>query len=255
MKQMKSKSSNIQSKSNTEDHQLSLTTVSGSPKPGPSVTPAASASYHFTKEAWADVGVQVSLPQERADEVKVPRSSTRTSGPKVPRRERSARVGAGPVSSRTRKGTVIRPQSATEVSQIAKTQGKIIVPRPPPRIDSAEEKMAYVTKNPYGNYKQAVEHKNNSESFFSPNTHHVITTDSTVMYTPLPPTYACRFSEGNAKSTPSSGHPDSNHRRRGMAYSEKGLCLDCTPTDEEISQLWHGVRSALTTKDGNVYFG
>uniref|UniRef100_A0A3B4V6J3 Centrosomal protein 126 n=1 Tax=Seriola dumerili TaxID=41447 RepID=A0A3B4V6J3_SERDU len=266
MKQMKGKSSNVsQSKKNPEDHQLSLTTVSGASKPGPSVTPPASTGYHFTKQAWADVGVQVSLPQERADEVKVPRGSTRTGGPKVPWRERSARVGVGPVSSRTRKGTVIRPQSATEVNQIAKTQGKIMVPCPPPRIESVEERTAYMAKTPYGmdhasvNCKQAPAleqalHKDTSEGFFSPYTHHLIRTDSTVMYTPLPPSYTCPVSEGNRKGTLSSGHQETHgcSRRRGMVFNEKGLCLDCTPTDEEISQLWHGVRSALATKDAKT---
>lgn len=268
MKQMKSKSSSLcQSSSNSEDHQLSLTTVSGASRPGPSMTPPASTGYHFTK-AWADVGVQVSLPQEGADEVKVPWSSTRTGGPKVPRRERSARAAAGPVSSRTRKGTIIRPQSATEVSQIAKTQGKIMAPRPPPRMELVEEKTPHITKTPYGmdhtsvNCKQALAveqalHKNNSEGFFSPYTHHEIRTDSTVMYTPLPPSYTCPVSEGNTKRVPSSGHQETQgcSRRRGMVYNEKGLCLDCTPTEEEISQLWHGVCSALATKEGNVYFG
>ncbi|KAM9359606.1 centrosomal protein of 126 kDa [Symphorus nematophorus] len=266
MKQMKSKSSSIcQFNNNSEDHQLSLTTVSGASKSGPSMTPPASTGYHFTKEAWADVGVQVSLPQKRADEVKVPWSSTRTGGPRVPRRERSARAGAGPVSSWTRKGTVIRPQSATEVSQIAKTQGKIMVPRPPPRMESVEEKTPCITKAPYGvdhasvNCKQALAiepalHRNNSEGFFSPYTHHAIRTDSTVMYTPLPPSYICPVSEGNAKETPNSGHQETQgcSRRRGMVYNEKGLCLDCTPTDEEISQLWHGVRSALATKEAKT---
>ncbi|XP_070762654.1 centrosomal protein of 126 kDa [Enoplosus armatus] len=264
MKQMKGKSSNTsQSNNNSEDHQLSLTTVSGASKSGPSMTPPASTGYHFTKQAWADVGVQVSLHQERADEVKVPWSSTRTGGPKVPWRERSARAGAGPVSSRTRKGTVIRPQSATEVSQIAKAQGKIMVPRPPPRMEAVEEKMSYITKTPYGmdhasvNCKQALAvealHKDNSEGVFSPYTHHVIRTDSSVMYTPLPPSYSC-LSEGNMKGTPSSGHQETQgcSRRRGMVYNEKGLCLDCTPTDQEISQLWHGVRSALATKDAKT---
>lgn len=259
--QMKNKPSNLcQPSNNSEDHQLSLTTVSGGSRPGPSLTPPASTGYHFTKQAWADVGVQVSLPQERAEEVKVPWSSTRTDGPKVPRRERS--------SSRTRKGTVIRPQSATEVSQIAKTQGKIIMPRPPPRMELVEEKRTYITKTPYGmdhpsvNCKQALAveqalHKDNSEGLFSPHSHHVIRTDSTVMYTPLPPSYTCPVSQGNMKGTPSSGHQEIQDcsRRRGMVHDEKGLCLDCTPTDEEISQLWHGVRSALTTKNGNEYFG
>ena len=268
MKKMKSKSNLNQSSNNSDDHQLSLTTVSGASKFGPSVTSPASTGYHFTKQAWADVVVQVSLAQERTDEVKVPWSSIATGGPKVPRRERSARAVAGPVSSRTRKGTVIRPQSATEVSQIAKTQGKIMVPRPPPRMEYVEEKTPYVTKTPYGvdhasnNCKQAVAveqalHKDNSEGFFSPYTHHVMRTDSTVMYTPLPPSYTCPVSEGNTKGTPSSSHQETqgSSRRRGTMYNEKGLRLHCTPTDEEISQLWSGVRTALATKDGNVYFG
>lgn len=266
IKQMRGKSSNLSpTKNNPQDHQLSLTTVSRASKPGPSMTLSASSGYHFTKQAWADVGVQVSLPQEHVDEVKVPRCSTRTGGPKVPRRERSARVGAGPVSSKTRKGIVIRPQSATEVSQIAKTQGKIIVPRPPPRMEAMEEKTAYNAKTPYGmdhasvNCKQALAaeqalHKDNLEAFFSPYTHHVIRTDSNVMYTP-PYTYPA--SEGNTKGMPSSDYKEtlSCGRRRGMVCNEKGLCLDCTPTDEEISQLWQGVCSALVTKDGNVCFG
>ncbi|XP_034557550.1 centrosomal protein of 126 kDa isoform X2 [Notolabrus celidotus] len=248
-----------ESKYTSEDHQLSLTAVSGASKLGPSMTPPASNGYHFTKQAWTDVGVQVSLPQKRADEVKVPWSSTKTGGPKVPRRERSARTGAGPVSSRARKGTVIRPQSATEVSQIAKTQGKIMVPRPPPRMQSLEkeEKPPYITKSPYGgadhasvNSKQALR-VDTSESFFLPCTHHVIKTDSAVMYTPLQPSYTCPVSEVNTKGTPSSGHQETqgSSRRRGMVYHEKGICLDCTPTDEEISKLWYGVRSALATKE------
>uniref|UniRef100_A0A3Q3M6D9 Centrosomal protein 126 n=1 Tax=Mastacembelus armatus TaxID=205130 RepID=A0A3Q3M6D9_9TELE len=263
MKQSKGKSSNLsQSKNNSKDHQPSVTTVSGVSKPGPIMTSAASTGYHFTKQAWTDVGVQVSLPLEEAEEVKVPRSSTRTGGPKIPRRECSARVGAGPVSMRTRKGTVIRPQSATEVNQIAKTQGKIMVPRPPPRMESVEEKMAYITKTPYGmdhasvNYKQAqaLEHKDNSEGLFSPYTHHIIRTDNIVMYTPLPPSYAGPILEGNTKGMPSSGCQETHgcSRRRGMVFNEKGLCLDCTPTDEEISQIWHGVRSALASKDGKA---
>lgn len=243
-KPMKGKSCDLcEPKSGSDDHQLRLGALSGTPKNGPSLTPAASAGYHFTKEAWADV--HVILPQQQADEVRTQRSSTRASGPKVPRRERSGR--AGPVSSRTRKGTVIRPQSATEVGQIAKTQGKLMAPRPPPRMESVEEKTACVTKTPYGRdhasgiNKQAaaaeqVLHRNSSG-------------------TPLTPSHTCPLSEGDTVSMPSSGHQDMQlyGRRRGTAHSERG-CLDCTPTEEEISELWLGVRTALATKDGNVYF-
>ncbi|XP_074534921.1 centrosomal protein of 126 kDa [Halichoeres trimaculatus] len=265
IKQTHNKIHNLpESKNTSEDHQLSLTTVSGASRLGPSMTPPAPNGYHFTKQAWTDVGVQVSLPQKRADEVKVPCSSTRTGVPKAPRRERSARSGAGPVSSKARKGTVIRPQSATEVSQIAKTQGKIMVPRPPPRMQSQEkeEKPPYITKTPYGtdhviSGKQAsrVEqalYKDTSESFFLPCTHHVIKADSAVVYTPLQPSYACSASEVTTKGMTSSGHQETQgcSRRRGMVYNEKGLCFDRTPTDDEISQLWYGVRSALSTRDG-----
>ncbi|XP_039643394.1 centrosomal protein of 126 kDa isoform X2 [Perca fluviatilis] len=267
MKPIKGRSSNLsQSNNSPEDHQLSFATVSGASKPGPSMTPPASAGSHFTKQAWADVGVQVSLPQERPDEVKVGRSSTRIAGPKVPRRERPSRAAAAPISSRTRKGTVIRAQSATEVSQIAKTQGKIMVPRPPPRMDpSVEEKMLSITRTPYGMDHASVSckralvseqalHKYNSEDFPSPSTHNVIRTDSSVLYTPLPPSYAYPVSKSNTKATPSAGHQEAqgSSRLRGMVYNDKGLCLDCTPTDEEISQLWHGVRSALATKEAKA---
>ncbi|KAM4566716.1 centrosomal protein of 126 kDa [Odontesthes bonariensis] len=260
VKQVKGKSSSLsQPKTNSEDHQLSLITDSE-----PSMAAADSNGYHFTKEAWTDVGVQVNLLQEQANEVKVPRSSARTSGPKVPRRERPARVGAGPVSLRTRKGTVMRPQSATEVSQIAKTQGKIMVPRPPPRTDSVEKKTPCITKTPYGrdctsiNYKQALVMeqalRSNSEGFFSPNTHPVITTDSAVMYTTLPHAFTSHFPEDDMKSMLISGQQETHsNRRRGTVRSEKGLCLNCTPTDEEISQLWHGVRCALNTKDVKMH--
>ncbi|KAM3616501.1 uncharacterized protein V6R79_019029 [Siganus canaliculatus] len=246
-----------QMKSKSEDHHLSLTGVSGASKPGPSPTSAASTGYHFTKQAWADVGVQVNLPQEQVDEVKVPWSSAWSGGSKVPRRERSARAGAGPVSSRARKGAVIRAQSATEVNQIAKSQGRIIVPRPPSRM--------YFTKSPYGidhpsvNCKQDVAadqslHKDNSEGFFSPYTLHVTRTDNTAMYTPLASSCACPVPEGNTKGPTHSGQQEAQggSRRRGVVYSEKGLCLDCTPTEEEISLLWHGVRSALDTNDAKT---
>lgn len=42
--------------------------------------------------------------------------------------------------------------------------------------------------------------------------------------------------------------------RGRMTSEEKGLDLECTPTDEQISQIWHSVRSALTTQHGEVDF-
>lgn len=247
-----------------KDHQPSLTKESRSPQPGPNMTPAASTGYHFTKEAWADVGVQVNLPQEQADGVKAAHSSAKNSGSKIPQRARSSRPGGGPVFLQTRKGTAIRPQSATEVNQIAKAQGKIMAPRPPPRTEPVEEKTQHVNKTPYGtnhagsSYKQAlvIEEdlaKNHSVRIVSPKTRDVISTDRTVVYTALPRSHTCLLSVGNTKGTSISGHRNFHQNSgRGLLFREKCFCLDVTPTDEEISQLWHGVRSALNTKDGNV---
>ncbi|XP_012730702.2 centrosomal protein of 126 kDa isoform X2 [Fundulus heteroclitus] len=250
-----------------KDHHPSLTVEAGPSKPGPRMTPVGSAGYHFTKEAWTDVGVQVNLPQEPADEVKALRTGARTAGPRVPRRNRNARAVGGLVSLRTRKGTVMRPQSATEVSQIAKAQGKIMVPRPPPRTEPTEENPACVSKTPYGsshpsiNYRQALVTeeapcKNHPVEIFSPHKHHSVAADSTAMYTTAPhsnPCPVCSFSDINVKGSPSSEHPETHNNNdsnssRGTV-NEKGLYLHSTPTDEEILQLWHGVRSALNTKD------
>ncbi|XP_064841666.1 centrosomal protein of 126 kDa [Oncorhynchus masou masou] len=244
-------------------------------------TPLASTGYHFTKQAWADVRVQESRLQghqgiqERgqearetrvqAREVKVQRgSSGRTVCPRVPRRVRSARAGMDPVSSRSRKGTVIRPQSATEASSHVAwvTHGKVMVPRPPPRTESMEPKthtretdavVSYTTKTPYNMDQsnsaatkagipvdEALCNNNTLDSFALSQTRtHVIRADSSVI-------------SNASKATPMSGQQDAQGEaaRWGLLYHENGLCLDRTPTDEEISQLWHGVRSALATKDG-----
>ncbi|RVE65123.1 hypothetical protein OJAV_G00132670 [Oryzias javanicus] len=183
---------------------------------GPNLIPGSSAT-HFAKEAWADVGVQVNLPQEGADEVKVHRTNGWT---------RPTRVRGAPVSSQARKGTVMRPQYAAEVRHIAKTQGKFMVPRPPPRSNRA-------TKTPSGYHNQE---RNPTEGPSPP-----CTADAAL-------TYAQPLSEA---CTESAGHPRARSSRRGAAGDEKRLCLDSTPTDEEISQLWHGVRCALNTKDAN----
>ncbi|XP_043976377.1 centrosomal protein of 126 kDa isoform X1 [Gambusia affinis] len=208
------------------DHQLSLTLENESSKSGPRMAPAAFLGYRLTKEAWADVQVQVNLAQERPDEFRALCISTRTRGSKVPRRDCNARLSRGPVSSRVRKGTIIRPQSAIEVIKIGKTQGKIMVPRPPPRTELTEEnnaKQAPVTEEaPY---------RNNSVETY-----------------PCP---ICLFLDCNVNGASSSGPQEIHNNNNGRGkMNEKGLCLHITPTDEEIAQLWDGVRSALNTKDG-----
>ncbi|CDQ91945.1 unnamed protein product [Oncorhynchus mykiss] len=222
-------------------------------------TPLASTGYHFTKQAWADVRVQESRLQghqgiqERGQEARETRrgSSGRAGCPRVPRRVRSARAGMDPVSSRSRKGTVIRPQSATEASSHVAwvTHGKVMVPRPPPRTETMEPKthtretdavVSYTTKTPYN-----MDHSNDTTKTpykMDPTNH---TTKSPY-----------NMDQSNSAATKAGIPQDTQGEaaRWGLLYHENGLCLDRTPTDEEISQLWHGVRSALATKDGNVLY-
>ncbi|XP_068174142.1 centrosomal protein of 126 kDa isoform X2 [Antennarius striatus] len=226
-----------QSSNNLDGHQQSLTTVSHASKP------VHDTGNHITKQTTADVGIQVNLPQERVEEVKLPCSSNRTDDLKVPQRECFARVGPGPVLLRTRRGTILRPVSATEMNQIAKTHGKLKAPRPPPNKELVDGRTTNITKFPYHsnvNSEQALDldqavYKKNSEDLFSQDTNNVIKT----------------VSGSNTKGNSSLAHQETQSCTRGsrMVYFKNGLHLDRTPTDEEISLLWKDVRSVLSTKD------
>ncbi|XP_055082155.1 centrosomal protein of 126 kDa [Periophthalmus magnuspinnatus] len=250
IKQIRSKSSSLlHSKNNSEDHQLSIATVLGAMKTGPSMTQAVPNGYHFTRHAWADVGVQVSLPQQHGDEVKVQQGNNKGSGLKASTKERTE---AAPVSSRTRKGIHIRPQSATEVSQIARAHGRLVMPRPPPpRMDAIEEQKGLVTTAPYGtdHAKVSKPSEDRLESSNPVYTNNEYRTDNAFLFMPHPPSYTCTTAESNSKPKHRFSHHDT---RAGMRHSEKGSCLKCTPTEEEISQLWLGVRAALATKDAQT---
>ncbi|XP_010863606.2 uncharacterized protein cep126 isoform X2 [Esox lucius] len=241
--------------------------------------------YHFTKQAWADVRVQER--RQEAWETRVEVRGQRGRGgrpgfPRVPRRVGSARAGTGP--SLSRKGRVIRTQSASEASRdvVMVTQGKVKAPRPPPRADPQEHRaqpgeaaavVSYSTKSPHG----VLDPTNASVSFITVHSSgapagvsverafcnrdtldgfhlshaQVLKAGGGVIFMPLPPPYAssCTISSPST-TTPGSVQRDAlgGPARRGILY-DKGLCLGHTPTDEEISQLWHGVRRALTTKE------
>ncbi|KAJ7990092.1 hypothetical protein DPEC_G00296700 [Dallia pectoralis] len=181
-----------------------------------------SPGFHFTKQAWADVGVQ-----ERGQEARETRAEVRGQRgnggrpecPRAPRRVRSARVGTGPVPSCSRKGRVIRAQTASEANRhvVRLTQGKITVPQPPPREDPAQTRI--IKAGSGGG-----------------------------VFMPLS---SSRAHASSSTATPTSGQRVAQEwsAMPGLLYHDKGLCLKRTPTDEEISQLWHGVRRALSTKD------
>ncbi|TWW76893.1 hypothetical protein D4764_12G0002830 [Takifugu flavidus] len=113
----------------------------------------ATTGHHFAKQAWADVGEQVGLQEERTQKVSGSLNSL-----------------SGASKTPGRKGTIyVHLQPATEVNLIAGSKGKNLISQP---------------------------------------------------------------------------------ARRRMTSEEKGMDLECTPTDEQISQIWHSVRSALTTQHG-----
>uniref|UniRef100_A0AAV2J072 Uncharacterized protein n=1 Tax=Knipowitschia caucasica TaxID=637954 RepID=A0AAV2J072_KNICA len=258
IKQIRSKSSSqLHSKSHSEDHQLSIGSVAGAIKAGPGVTRTVPNGYHFTRNAWADVGVQVSLPQQHGDEVKVQHRNNKSGGLKATTKER---VEAAPVSSRTRKGTYIRPQSATEVSQIARAHGRLVMPRPPPpRAQGREEQKGFlITAAPYGtdhakiNCRPAEEfvlQRDEVNTCYPVYTNNEERADNGLMFTPHPPSYTCTNTDGNTSSKPRLSH---HGQKAGMGHDDKSSSLKCTPTEEEISQLWFGVRTALATKDGET---
>lgn len=145
------------SSKHTEDRRLHHNGALELSRPDPNLSPPATTGHHFAKQAWADVGVQDGLQEERAQKV-IGSLNSRNGTSKTSRR----------------KATIyVHLQPATEGNQIAGSKGKNLISQP----------------------------------------------------------------------------------GRGRMTSEgKGLDLDCTPTDEQISQIWHSVRSALTTQHGKIDF-
>ncbi|XP_069825699.1 centrosomal protein of 126 kDa isoform X2 [Dendropsophus ebraccatus] len=227
--------------------------------PGPTPgTPSSvfSTGYHFTKQAWM---VEETKPMGHVHPVRSPpKAKTR-----VVRRPKSARTPS--VVHRNRKGIIIRPQSATEASKIARSQGKIMTPHPPPRPTSDNngnrELMTKAKTQPgTANVSQGSNTNNGVSS-----TNHAISRDN-VVYQIIP------HAVTNLQTTPTYVPSDVDNAtkaaltlnserllamqenvtvpsKRQPVYGENGLRLDHTPTDEEIALLWQGVRSALAHKN------
>ncbi|XP_073671835.1 centrosomal protein of 126 kDa isoform X1 [Paramisgurnus dabryanus] len=206
-----------------------------------------SAPAGSTQQAWADVGPQESRTQE---------PTSQKGGPWTPRRVRSARAGSGSVTSRARKGTIIRPQSAREAQHVAKSQGKIFVPHPPPKpeVDFAESttKAAYGDDGVQSKPGVPVDPALYRDSPDSQTITHqpILKADKDAFCTAVPPYHTHTqqtASKGACFLSPPNAFVENARRRCG----ENGICLDRTPTDEEITLLWHGVRSALASKEGD----
>ncbi|XP_017563520.1 centrosomal protein of 126 kDa isoform X2 [Pygocentrus nattereri] len=215
----------------------------------PTGIPKVSVGPSSTRQAWADVRPQ----EETTEEPKPQRPGARVASSHIPRRVRSARTVSGTISSRARKGTMIRPQSASEAQRVARTQGKAMVPRPPPKCEvleaNAVEPTIYITKAACNNNCPNSKAENPDSQPVSQ--HHVLKIDGAVL-APVPPSYAYAY-ETMSKGIYALCQPEAQmgSARRPLQCGENGICLDRTPTDEEISLLWHGVRSALASKEGD----
>ncbi|KAM4701543.1 centrosomal protein of 126 kDa [Discoglossus pictus] len=220
-----------------------------------------STGYHFTKQAW--------IPSKGEETSPVGYNQSRNSPPrvktKVVKRPKSAKTQST-LMLKNRKGIIIRPQSATETSRILKSQGKLMMPHPPPKPGSGIQSSPHATEGMNHEYSNNT-HGNTSSNGMSPS-NQVFTKDATanVIYsqnfahpsgslTTQP--YNSTGVESSTKSfvTLNSERPFvlqeslQSSSKRHHVYGENGLRLDHTPTDEEIAVLWHGVRSALSHKN------
>lgn len=221
------------------DHSDHVNLLTGVSKNISNKTSAVPTGPQSTRQAWTEVGPQELRTQERIREPTSQRRALCIGGSRIPRRAGSARVGSCPVTSRARKGTVIRPQSAREAQHVAKTQGKILVPRPPPKPEV--ECPVYISKASCcdDGVQDLALCKDTPVS-------QTIVNRPTVRTDPAPPYCSYTHETSICSLSPPDALADNPRRRCG----ENGICLDRTPTDEEISMLWHGVRSALASKDG-----
>ncbi|KAM9768349.1 centrosomal protein of 126 kDa isoform 2-T2 [Dama dama] len=87
--------------------------------------------YSTAKQAWPDSTEEETISPAKSGGSKTQKTNPQRSEAKVVRRTRSAKVHSGFVCM-NRKGTVIRPQSASKASTFLQAQGKLIVPHPPP---------------------------------------------------------------------------------------------------------------------------
>lgn len=204
-----------------------------------------SAGYHGAKQAWMTPKGEEIKPPPCTGDLKIPKSNPRKGRAKMIRRPKSAKVPSA-FTPKNRKGTSIRPQSASGSTSALKTQGKIMAPHPPyksvadERMDqngsSLSNDVQDLNRDPTeGLSLQGCSHAGPgrpSEPLLS-----IVTKDHLTK-------------TGQMANTAQSLAQDNNAIKRSPAYSENGLSVDRTATDEEIRLLWKGVHSILTQKDG-----
>ncbi|XP_060681756.1 centrosomal protein of 126 kDa isoform X5 [Hemiscyllium ocellatum] len=241
------------------------------------ITPAVPPQYHLTKQAWAAIRTR-NIDQKITEKPMVRKGHT-----KVIKRTHSAKIYFCR-GGNCRKGTIIRPQSASEAM---KSQGKMLVPYPPPRtaIDSKQ------CQRSTGNFNTScqsqvqpanvVDNSSTKSKEFIPDVHYTSSEDNadktavsrlwsqrdfsnqaTVTITTFPSSYLLSPYETVTKAAHSVNTTKSvlqqddvsNDTKQDPRCGENRLHLDCTPTDEEVALLWHRVRSDSAQKDATNAF-
>ncbi|KAM9170116.1 centrosomal protein of 126 kDa [Pangshura tecta] len=233
-----------------------------------------STGYHFAKQAWMASKGDESKPPPYSGDSKIQKGKLCKGKTKIIRRPRSAKTQSG-FTPKNRKGTIIRPQSASEVPKVIKAQGKIIVPHPPPKPvpgNRPDQNVADTMCQPVhsskcqsnttnGNYVNARHHLP-ADQVLNRTTienNKSITCSSDLVTEKLapPPSYNVSASEllektnytvNNIQTIAQQDNLITGTKRKPVC-AENGLRLDRTPTDEEINILWQGVHSALAQKD------
>ncbi|KAK2504363.1 hypothetical protein MC885_007672, partial [Smutsia gigantea] len=216
-------------------------------------------SYNIAKQAWPSSEKEENKCPLQSSESKIQKANSETGGTKVIRRTRSAKVQSGFIYT-NRKGTVIRPQSASKANTFLQAQSKLIVPHPPPKyppnirngknihVAKYQSVMPENSQNTTQDYFNSshllpIEHRliqQNQESSFPLSD---ICSDLVTEITSLP--YCASECQTLAKINHSNGiqavaqqHGTLYYTQRSPVYEENHCSVTLRTTEEESVPLW-----------------
>ncbi|XP_067145907.1 centrosomal protein of 126 kDa isoform X3 [Apteryx mantelli] len=265
-------SNSVRTKNHQEYSQIPKTSVSAgeSDKACISLNAFMSTGSCFAKQAWmVSKGEEINSPVSISNS-KIHEGNQHKNKAKITRRPRAQ----SSFMPKSRIGTIIRPQSATEANKILKAQKKILAPHPPstpmPGNRTGENVASpgcqplhssnLQTTNTNNNYlneshallEDQVLNRNiteNSKSF----------THTSALATVMLPTPCCSQSRYkpltenicSVNSVQASACQDCSVvtcTKRRLVNAENGLHLGHIPTDEKTSTSWQGVHNAIAQK-------
>nr|XP_036874894.1 centrosomal protein of 126 kDa [Manis javanica] len=216
-------------------------------------------SDNIAKQAWPSSEKEENKSPLQSSDSKIQKANSERGGTKVIRRTRSAKVQSGFIYT-NRKGTVIRPQSASKANTSLQAQSKLIVPHPPPKyppnirnsknihVAKYQSVMPENSQNMTQDYFNSshllpVEHRliqQNQESSFTLSD---ICSGLVTKITSLP--YCASECQTSAKINHSNGiqkvaqqHGTLYYTQRSPVYEENHQSVTLRTTEEESVPLW-----------------